>query len=47
MEKLSILIKKTYLYRSKLERDEKEHRAVVRDVKNRSSDMNNCEEEKG
>jgi hypothetical protein len=44
MEKLNILINKTYLSRSKLERDEEERRAVVRDETNKLSDKNKCEE---
>jgi len=44
MEKLSILINKTYLSRSKLERDEEERRAVVRDETNNLSDKHKCEE---
>jgi protein-arginine kinase activator protein McsA len=47
MEKLSILINKTYLQRSKLERDEEERRAVVRDERKNLSDKHKCEEAEG
>jgi protein-arginine kinase activator protein McsA len=47
MEKLSILINKTYLSRSKLERDEEERRAVVRDEKKSLSNKHKCEEAEG
>jgi hypothetical protein len=47
MEKISILMNKTYLSRSKLERDEEERRTVVRDEKNNLSDKHKCEEAGG
>ncbi|CAK9858848.1 unnamed protein product [Sphagnum jensenii] len=47
MEKRSILVNKTYLQRRKLERDEEERRAVVRDEKKNLSDKHKCEEAEG